>query len=103
MQKQLQADPYRLELPVFTVSSQERGLVVGVSGSGKTNFIFAQICDWMKSGKSFVVSDVKPEIWGVLLANNMFEGFGYDYIVINPTDEKVINTICSMMWRMIKI
>lgn len=88
MQKQLQADPYRLELPVFTVSSQERGLVVGVSGSGKTNFIFAQICDWMKSGKSFVVSDVKPEIWGVLLANNMFEGFGYDYIVINPTDEK---------------
>lgn len=88
MQKQLQDDPYRKNIPVFTVSSQERGLVVGVSGSGKTNFIFAQIAQWMTSGKSFVVSDVKPEIWGVLLANGMFEEFGYNYIVINPTDEK---------------
>lgn len=66
--KQLEADPYRLKLPVYTVSCQERGFVVGVSGAGKTNFIFAQIADWMKSGKSFVVTDVKPEIFGVVLA-----------------------------------
>ncbi len=84
--KALAGDGWRKNIPVYTVSSQERGLVVGVSGSGKTNFIFAQIADWMKSGKSFVVSDVKPEIWGVLLANGVFDKFGYEYIVINPTD-----------------
>lgn len=86
--KKLNADPYRLELPVFSVSCQERGLVVGVSGSGKTNFILAQILDWMKSGKSFVCSDVKPEIWGILASNGMLDAFGYQYIVINPTDPK---------------
>lgn len=86
--KQLAADPFRSYLPVFTVSCQERGLVVGVSGAGKTNFIFAQIAHWMTSEKSFVVTDVKPEIFGVLLANDMFEMGGYDYVVINPTDPK---------------
>ena len=84
--KQLENDLYRSDLPIYTVSCEERGLVVGVSGAGKTNFIFAQIAQWMTSEKSFVVTDVKPEIFGVLLANNMFELGGYDYVVINPTD-----------------
>lgn len=86
--KQLENDLYRSDLPIYTVSCEERGLVVGVSGAGKTNFIFAQIAQWMTSGKSFVVTDVKPEIFGVLLANNMFEKGDYEYIVINPTDPK---------------
>lgn len=86
--RKIKADPYRLNLPVYTVSTQERGLVVGVSGSGKTNFILAQILDWMKSGKSFVCSDVKPEIWGVLESNGILDEFGYQSIVINPTDSK---------------
>lgn len=83
----LEKDPYRLELPVYTVSCQNRGLVVGVSGSGKTNFILAQILDWLKSGKSFVCSDVKPEIWGILATNGVLDAFGYESIIINPTDE----------------
>lgn len=86
--KQLENDPYRLTLPVYTVPCEERGLVIGVSGAGKTNFIMAQIADWMKSGNSFVVTDVKPEIFGLLLANDMFELFEYECVVINPTDEK---------------
>ena len=84
--KQLENDPYRLEIPNYTCSCEKRGLVVGVSGTGKTNFIYSQIVDWSKSGKSYVVTDIKPEIWGTLHANGIIEGFEYDDIVINPTD-----------------
>ena len=84
--KQLKDDPYRLELPNYTASSEKRGLVVGVSGTGKTNFIYSQIVDWSKSGNSYVVTDIKPEIWGTLHANGIIEGFEYNDIVINPTD-----------------
>lgn len=86
--KKLKADPYRLELPNYTCSCEKRGLVVGVSGTGKTNYIFSQIVDWSKSGKSYVVTDIKPEIWGTLHANGIIEGFEYNDIVINPTDPK---------------
>lgn len=84
--KQLENDPYRLELPNYTASSEKRGLVVGVSGTGKTNYIYSQIVDWSKSGKSYIVTDIKPEIWGTLHANGIIEGFVYNDIVINPTD-----------------
>ncbi len=84
--KQLENDPYRLELPNYTASSEKRGLVVGVSGTGKTNYIYSQIVDWSKSGKSYIVTDIKPEIWGTLHANGIIEGFEYNDIVINPTD-----------------
>lgn len=77
---------YQTDLPAYRVSGEQRGLVVGVSGTGKTNFILAQIFDWMMSGKSLVVVDVKPEIWAILETNNMFEVMGYTPIVINPTD-----------------
>lgn len=84
----LEADPFRLKLPVYSVPCEERALVVGVSGAGKTNLILAQIIDWMKSGKSFVCSDVKPEIWGILETNGILDAFEYGALVINPTDPK---------------
>lgn len=84
--KELENDPYRQELPNYTCSCEKRGLVVGVSGTGKTNYIFSQIVDWSKSGKSYLVTDIKPEIWGTLHANGIIEGFEYNDIVINPTD-----------------
>lgn len=71
---------------VYTASNEKRGLVVGVSGTGKTNFILAQIAEWSKSGKSYVVTDIKPEIFGVLVANGVLQKYGYDAIIINPTD-----------------
>lgn len=71
---------------VYTASNEKRGLVVGVSGTGKTNYILAQIAEWSKSGKSYVVTDIKPEIFGVLHANSVLQNYGYDAIVINPTD-----------------
>lgn len=75
-----------LQLPAYRVSSEERGLVVGVSGTGKTNFILAQIFDWMCRGNSLVVVDVKPEIFAILETNNIFEYMNYEPIIINPTD-----------------
>ncbi|MDN5642971.1 MAG: type IV secretion system DNA-binding domain-containing protein, partial [Acinetobacter sp.] len=55
-------------------------------GSGKTTYLVAQLIDWMQSGKSFVATDIKPEIWGILKENGVFERFGYTDWVINPTD-----------------
>lgn len=75
-----------LQLPAYRVSSEERGLVVGVSGTGKTNYILAQIFDWMAGGNTLVVVDVKPEIYAILETNDMFEYMNYEPIIINPTD-----------------
>lgn len=74
----------------YTASNEKRGLVVGVSGTGKTNYILAQIAEWSKSGKSYVVTDIKPEIFGVLYANGVIQQYEYNAIVINPTDPKSI-------------
>ena len=76
-----------LQLPAYRVSSEERGLVVGVSGTGKTNFILAQMFDWMSGGNALVVVDVKPEIYAILETNGMFEYMNYEPIIINPTDQ----------------
>ncbi|WP_296405424.1 type IV secretory system conjugative DNA transfer family protein [Psychrobacter sp.] len=86
--RQLKNDAWRTSLPNYTASNEKRGLVVGVSGTGKTSYIYSQIVDWSKSGKSYLVTDIKPEIWGTLCANNIIKGFGYQDIVINPTDPK---------------
>jgi len=64
---------------------EDRGLVIGPPGTGKTAFLVAQLVDWMASGRSFVCTDVKPEIWGILQANGIFEKMGYTSIVFNPT------------------
>lgn len=69
------------------VSDEDRAIVVGVPGSGKTAFLVAQIVDWMSSGRSFVVTDIKPEIWSILKQNGIFEKYGYSDWVINPTCE----------------
>nr|WP_181718044.1 type IV secretory system conjugative DNA transfer family protein [Psychrobacter sp.]QJS05205.1 Type IV secretory pathway, VirD4 component, or conjugative protein [Psychrobacter sp.] len=82
----LKKDIWRDHLPVYSLSGEERGLVLGVSGSGKTTYLVAQLVDWMQSGKSLVVTDIKPEIWSILHANGVFERYGYEEIIINPTD-----------------
>jgi hypothetical protein len=68
------------------VSNEDRGLIVGAPGSGKTTYLVSQLIDWMQSGKSFVATDIKPEIWAILKENGVFERFGYKDWVINPTD-----------------
>lgn len=68
----------------FTFSCEDRGLILGVSGTGKTSYLVCQIIDWMSSGKSFVASDVKPEIWAILHAGGAFKHFDYDVTIFNP-------------------
>lgn len=68
------------------VTNEDRGIVLGAPGSGKTTYLISQLVEWMKSGRSFVVTDVKPEIWAILKANNVFKIFGYKDWVHNPTD-----------------
>ncbi|MFW1946241.1 type IV secretory system conjugative DNA transfer family protein [Acinetobacter guillouiae] len=68
------------------VSNEDRGMVVGAPGSGKTAFLIAQVVDWMQSGRSVVLTDVKPEIYGRLLEAGVFERYGYTPTVFNPTD-----------------
>lgn len=70
------------------ITNEDRGLVVGSPGSGKTTYLVAQLVDWMQSGKSFVATDIKPEIWAILKENRIFEQFGYTDWVLNPTDPK---------------
>ncbi|MFH4214270.1 type IV secretory system conjugative DNA transfer family protein, partial [Acinetobacter baumannii] len=67
-------------------TNENRGLIVGEPGTGKSSYLVAQLIDWMQSGKSFVATDIKPEIWGILKENGVFDRFGYTDWVINPTD-----------------
>lgn len=67
-------------------TNEDRGIVIGAPGSGKSTYLIAQIIDWMHSGKSFVATDIKPEIWAALKVNGVFEKFGYKDWVFNPTD-----------------
>jgi type IV secretory pathway TraG/TraD family ATPase VirD4 len=67
-------------------NKEDRGLVIGMPGSGKTSLLIAQAVEWMKTGESFVFSDIKPEIFGILKGCGVFERYGYEYHVINPTD-----------------
>ncbi|MCL4770477.1 MAG: type IV secretion system DNA-binding domain-containing protein [Burkholderiaceae bacterium] len=82
-QKRRAADPWNLKK--WTCADEDRAVVVGVPGAGKTTFLVAQIVDWMQSGRSFVATDIKPEIWSILKENGLFEQFGYDEYIINPT------------------
>lgn len=68
------------------VTNEDRGIILGTPGSGKTTYLVTQIIDWMRSGQSFVATDIKPEIWAILKYNNIFEQFGYQDWVFNPTD-----------------
>ena len=77
------------EQPVWEslrVTNEDRGIILGAPGSGKTTYLVTQIIDWMQSGQSFVATDIKPEIWAILKYNGIFEQFGYKDWVFNPTD-----------------
>ena len=73
-------------LEFLRVTNEDRGIILGAPGSGKTTYLVTQILDWMESGQSFVATDIKPEIWAILKYNGMFEKYGYKDWVFNPTD-----------------
>jgi type IV secretion system protein VirD4 len=66
-------------------SIEDRAVVIGPPGTGKTAFMVTQLIGWIKSGRSFVSLDIKPEIFGILRFE--LEEKGYKVITFNPTSQ----------------
>lgn len=66
-------------------SIEDRAVVIGPPGTGKTAFMITQLLDWIKSGRSFISLDIKPEIFGILRFE--LEEKGYKVITFNPTSQ----------------
>lgn len=84
----IEGDDWNEKRKICRVTNEDLGLIVGLPGAGKTAYLIAQAIDWMRSGQTFVCMDIKPEIWGILKVNGVFEHFGYTDIVFNPMDSK---------------
>lgn len=67
------------------VSIQDRGIVIGPPGTGKTSFLITQLLKWIDTKRSFVCLDAKPEIHNVL-AKRLKE-LDYNVYVYNPSLE----------------
>lgn len=67
---------------VFYASVEDRGLVIGPPGTGKTNFLLNQILRASKTGLSFAAIDIKPEI-AAILTPSLLES-GYRVLRLNP-------------------
>lgn len=64
-------------------STEDRAVVIGPPGTGKTVFLVSQVLDWAESGRSLVVLDIKPEIYGITQAALIEKG--YEILTYNPT------------------
>jgi type IV secretion system protein VirD4 len=64
------------------VSIEDRALVIGPPGTGKTTFLLNQVLRAAKTKLSFAVIDIKPELHEVLAP--ALQGAGYRVLRINP-------------------
>jgi type IV secretion system protein VirD4 len=68
----------------FFASIEDRALVIGPPGTGKTAFLLNQLLQATEIGLSFVIVDFKPEIHSIIGAALVARG--YRVLRINPTD-----------------
>lgn len=68
----------------FYASIEDRALVIGPPGTGKTAFLLNQLLKATRQGLSFVVIDFKPEIYSIIGAT--LAECGYRVLRVNPTD-----------------
>jgi len=68
------------------VSSEDRGIVIGPPGTGKTAFMVSQLLDWAERRNSFVCLDIKPELHDIMKAR--LDALGFRSIVFNPSRPK---------------
>jgi len=64
-------------------SIEDRGIVLGPPGAGKTAFLVSQLLKWAETKRSFVCFDSKPEIFGI--TREALNRLGYRTLVYNPT------------------
>ncbi|NQY64742.1 MAG: type IV secretory system conjugative DNA transfer family protein [Alteromonadaceae bacterium] len=67
----------------LNITTQDRALIIGPPGTGKTAFLVAQLLIWAESKRSFICLDMKPEIWGITKEALIKQG--YDVFAYNPT------------------
>ena len=64
-------------------TAEDRAVVIGPPGTGKTAFLVSQLLAWAEQRRSFVCLDSKPEIYGITRAR--LEAQGYRVLSYNPT------------------
>ncbi|MEO0973629.1 MAG: type IV secretory system conjugative DNA transfer family protein, partial [Pseudomonadota bacterium] len=67
---------------LLKTSVQDRAIVIGPPGTGKTTFLVTQLLEWAEQGLPFVCFDTKPEIYGIV--RERLEG-QYRLLTYNPT------------------
>ena len=67
----------------LTISAEDRAVVIGPPGTGKTAFLVSQLLQWAEQKRSFVCLDIKPEIHGI--TRERLEALGYEVLTFNPT------------------
>ena len=65
------------------ISVEDRAVVIGPPGTGKTAFLVSQLLLWAASRRSFVCLDIKPEIMGI--THEALRKQGYRIVSFNPT------------------
>lgn len=67
----------------INISTEDRALIIGPPGTGKTAFLVTQLLSWADSERSFICLDMKPEIWGITKETLIEKG--YEVFAYNPT------------------
>ncbi len=67
----------------FFAGIEDRGLVIGPPGTGKTAFLFNQVLRAMKERQHFVAVDFKPELYRTLARSLAVSG--YQVLSVNPS------------------
>ncbi|MGN8064915.1 type IV secretory system conjugative DNA transfer family protein [Ralstonia sp. 22111] len=68
-------------------SVEDRGLVIGPPGTGKTAFLVNQILQASRNGLSFAVVDLKPELHRILAPS--LRAAGYRVLRVNPARDEM--------------
>lgn len=66
------------------ISAEDRGVVIGPPGTGKTAFMVTQLLDLAERQGSFVCLDIKPELHQIMREKLVQQG--YRVLVFNPTN-----------------
>lgn len=67
------------------VTLEDRAVVIGPPGTGKTAFLITQLLKWAETRRPFICLDIKPEIYGI--TRQALEEKGYDIITYNPSSQ----------------